>query len=153
MILSLSNNVSRSTLPCATYLPFYGGAKGQYLEVTKSEDGTVIKERIVSENDIVCRNIVKNNDENLLSKVLAANLQSLQSQSISLIKIHTKARATGELVTREKAQFKSQLGAIVETASNLIKLIEEIGDDVSILYRINTEKKNQYNEEDVSMQI
>ncbi|XP_049865834.1 uncharacterized protein LOC126366671 [Pectinophora gossypiella] len=130
------------------YLPFYGGAKGQYLEVKQDTAGTVVSEKIVSEENISSENIVKNTEENLLAKVLGANLQNLKTLSSSVLKLHNLGRKTGSLGNNEKARFKSELSSLGETASNTIKLIEEIGDNVDILFKSNASKR-QYQEEDV----
>lgn len=135
------------------YWPFYGGAKGQYLEVTKDSSGSVIKEQIVSEETISSENIVKNIEENLLSKVLAANLQQMQTLSTNLIRFHNTGRRTGSLRRADKVQFKEQLASLGETSSNLINLIEEIGDDVNVLFKKNATGKKRFgaqHEEDVS---
>ncbi|KAI8428792.1 hypothetical protein MSG28_007464 [Choristoneura fumiferana] len=130
------------------YLPFYGGGKGQYLEVKTNNRGVVVSETIVSEENISSENIVKNIDENLLSKVLAKNLQNLQSLSSNLIKLHNLGRKTGTLSGNDKERFKTQLASLGETTSNTIKLIEEIGTNVDVLFRSGS--KRQYEEEDVN---
>lgn len=124
------------------YLPFYGGAKGQYLEVKKDTTGRVISEKIVSEENISSENVVKNIDETLLSKVLAANLQSLRTLSTSVLKLHNLGRETGTLGADEKARFKSELFSLGETASNTIKLMEEIGDNVDVLFKTKATKRD-----------
>ncbi|KAI8428791.1 hypothetical protein MSG28_007464 [Choristoneura fumiferana] len=129
------------------YLPFYGGGKGQYLEVKTNNRGVVVSETIVSEENISSENIVKNIDENLLSKVLAKNLQNLQSLSSNLIKLHNLGRKTGTLSGNDKERFKTQLASLGETTSNTIKLIEEIGTNVDVLFRSGS--KRQYEEEDI----
>ncbi|XP_063839326.1 uncharacterized protein LOC135088445 [Ostrinia nubilalis] len=129
------------------YLPFYGGAKGQYLEVKKDSLGTVTSEKIVSEDQISSDNILKHSDENLLSKVLAANLISLKTTSTNLLKLQTLGRKTGSLKNTEKTRFRNQLAAVGEAASNIIKLIEEIGDDVDMLFKTNVTQR-KYDEND-----
>lgn len=119
------------------YLPFYGGAKGQYLEVKRDNSGTVTSEKILSEDKISSENIIKHSNENLLAKVLAANLQSLKTTSNNVLRLHNIGRRTGSLGDAEKARFKSQLAALGEAASNTIKLIEEIGDNIDMLYKSN----------------
>lgn len=141
--------VFRGTLQ---YLPFYGGAKGQYLEIKTNNRGNIVGEKIVSEENISSENIVKNTDENLLSKVFGANLQSLKTLSTSIWKLHNLGRKTGGLSTNDIARFKSELASLGETASNTIKLIEEVGDNVNTLFSSNVTKRQFENEEeDVSI--
>lgn len=103
----------------------------------------------MSEENISSENIVKNIDENLLSKVLAKNLQNLQSLSSSLIKLHNLGRKTGSLSGNDKDRFRTQLTSLGETTSNTIKLVEEIGTNVDVLFK--SSSKRQYEEEDVSI--
>lgn len=96
---------------------------------------------------------MKNSDESLLSKVLAANLQSLRSLSNNLLKLHNIGRKIGRLGNQEKARFKSQLFSLGEAASNTIKLIDEIGEDVDVLFKKNATLVRKYDDnydEDVS---
>ncbi|XP_026485983.2 uncharacterized protein LOC113393353 [Vanessa tameamea] len=128
------------------YIPFYGGAKGQYLEVKKDTTGSILSEKVVAEESISSENIVKNKDESLLSKVLAANLQSLKTLSNNLLKIHNVGRKTGRLGNQEKNRFKGQLYSLGEAASNTIKLIDEIGDDVEVLFKKNATLTRKYDD-------
>ncbi|XP_075970157.1 uncharacterized protein LOC142972765 [Anticarsia gemmatalis] len=135
-------------LASVQYLPFYGGGRGQYLEIKKDTSGRVTSEKIVSEENISGENIVKNSDENLLTRVMAANLQKLRSLSTSLLKLTNLGRKTGTLGNTEKARFKTQLASLGEAASNIIKLIEEV-DDVDVLFKKNvTLRKAEYEDED-----
>ncbi|XP_050664259.1 uncharacterized protein LOC126964953 [Leptidea sinapis] len=117
------------------YLPFYGGAKGQYLEIKKDIKGSILSEKIVPEDMISNENIIKNSEGNIQSKVLAANLQNLKTYSTNLIKLHNLGRKLGFLGNTEKSRFKSQLMSLSEAASNAIKIIDEIGDDVDSLFK------------------
>ncbi|KAL4704989.1 hypothetical protein ACJJTC_005475 [Scirpophaga incertulas] len=130
------------------YLPFYGGAKGQYLEIKKDNAGSVTSEKIVPEDKISSENIIKNSNENLLSKVLQANLISLRSVSSSLLKLHNVGRRVGYLGNTEKARFKEQLASLEETASNTIKIIDDIGSDIDMLFKNNaTQRKYEYEDD------
>ncbi|CAH2074972.1 unnamed protein product, partial [Iphiclides podalirius] len=137
------------------YLPFYGGAKGQYLEVQKDTKGFVVSEKIVAEESITSENVVKNNNDSLLSRMLAANLQSLQTLASNALKLHTLGRKTGFLGNNDMARFKSQLSSLGETASNTIKLIEEIGDNAESLFNSNVTLLRRYEDnydEDISQE-
>lgn len=135
------------------YLPFYGGGKGQYLEVTKNQQGQVVNEKIVNEDNISNENIVKNRDETLLSRVLNVNLQNLKALSTNLLRLHNLGRTTGSLKRSDKRVFKEQLMSLGEISSNLAKLVDEIGDDVDMLFkRNNVTQKRQY-DDDVSITV
>ncbi|PZC83920.1 hypothetical protein B5X24_HaOG206669 [Helicoverpa armigera] len=129
------------------YVPFYGGAKGQYLEIKKDNLGRITGEKIVSEENISSENILKNSDENLLAKVMAANLQNLRMLSTNLLKLHNIGRKTGSLGDVEKNRYKTQLASLGEAASNIIKLIEEV-DDVDVLFRKNATVRTKGEEDD-----
>lgn len=62
-------------------------------------------------------------------------MQSLRSTSGTLIKLHNLGKKTGSLSNTEKERFKTQLSSLEETVSNIIKLIEDIGDDVDVLFK------------------
>ncbi|KPJ15871.1 hypothetical protein RR48_09917 [Papilio machaon] len=102
------------------YLPFYGGAKGQYLEVQKDTKGFVVSEKIVAEESISSENIVKNNDDSLLTRVLATNLLSLRTLAGSALKLLTLGRRTGALNNNNRARFRTQLTSLSDTASNTV---------------------------------
>lgn len=123
-----------------------------YLEIKKDTTGRVVSENVVSEDKISMDNVVKNNDENLLSKVLAANLVNLKTVSSSTLKLHNLGRRTGYLGNADKERFKSGLDKLGEAASNTIKLIEEIGDNIDALFKSTTTTKRNYedDEDDVS---
>ncbi|XP_059061395.1 uncharacterized protein LOC131854314 [Achroia grisella] len=141
---------AQSDLESVQYLPFYGGAKGQYLEIKKDTSGRVISESIVSEDKISTDSIVKNNDENLVSKVLAANLQNLKTLSASVMKLHNLGRRTGSLGSNDKERFRTQLEKLAEAASNTIKLIDEVGENVDMLFKTNaTLRRIEYDDDDV----
>ncbi|KAG6438522.1 hypothetical protein O3G_MSEX000037 [Manduca sexta] len=116
------------------YLPFYGGGKGQYLEIKKNNLGVVTSEKIVSE-DKISTDVIKNNDDSLLAKLLTANLESLRTITNNLLKLHNVGRKTGYLSNPQKVRFRTQLASLGETASNSIKLIEDIGDNVDGLFK------------------
>ncbi|CAG9785315.1 unnamed protein product [Diatraea saccharalis] len=133
------------------YLPFYGGAKGNYLEVKKDNAGTVTSEKIVPEEKISSENVLKHSNENLLSKVLAANLIRLRTTSGSLLKLHNLGRRLGFLNNDDKAKFKEQLSSLEEIASNTIKIIDDIGTDVDMLFKNNATIRSKYDDEYVSI--
>ncbi|XP_045487706.1 uncharacterized protein LOC110991757 isoform X2 [Pieris rapae] len=119
------------------YLPFYGGAKGQYLEIRKDTRGSVLSERIVPEESISNENIFKATEGNLQAKIFQANLAELKSLSSSVLRLYNLGRRLGYLGEREKERFETQLASLEETASNTVKIIDEIGDDVNVLFKKN----------------
>lgn len=92
----------------------------------------------MAEKSISPEHINKNNNDNVLSKILAVNLENLRTLSGSLIKLQNLGRKTGSLGTQEKAKFKSDLLNLGEAASNTIKLIDEVADDIDVLFKKNT---------------
>lgn len=97
-----------------------------------------MSEKVVAEKSISPEHINKNNNDNVLSKILAVNLENLRTLSGSLIKLQNLGRKTGSLGTQEKAKFKSDLLNLGEAASNTIKLIDEVADDIDVLFKKNT---------------
>ncbi|XP_047515745.1 uncharacterized protein LOC125056604 isoform X2 [Pieris napi] len=117
------------------YLPFYGGAKGQYLEIRKDTRGSILSERIVPEDSISNENIFKATEGNLQAKMFQANLAQLKSLSSSVLRLYNLGRRLGYLGEREKERFETQLASLEETASNTVKIVDEIGDDVDVLFK------------------
>ncbi|KPI98136.1 hypothetical protein RR46_11257 [Papilio xuthus] len=130
------------------YLPFYGGAKGQYLEVQKDTKGFVVSEKIVAEESISSENIVKNNDDSLLTRVLATNLLSLRTLAGTALKLLTLGRRTGALNNNNRARFRTQLTSLSDTASNTVKLIDEIGENIDALFNANMTLLRRYGDDD-----
>ncbi|XP_041976541.1 uncharacterized protein LOC121731248 isoform X4 [Aricia agestis] len=130
------------------YLPFYGGGKGNYLEIKKDTVGTVLSEKIVPEDKINSDNIMKNSGENLLLKVLVANLQNLRTASSSTLNLVNAGRKKGYLGSNEKTRFRNHLVNLGDVASNTIKLIDELGENPDALFKKNsTRLRQQYPEE------
>ncbi|KAJ0180147.1 hypothetical protein K1T71_004738 [Dendrolimus kikuchii] len=123
----------------AHYLPFYGGAKGQYLEIKKDSRGTVTSEKIVPEDKLSTDNTKYGDDENenLLIRILVKNLYNLKRSSSDLLKVVNVGRKTGNLNNQDKSKFKTQISALAEAVSNIIKVTDDIGDDVNSLFKNN----------------
>ncbi|XP_068630621.1 uncharacterized protein [Battus philenor] len=128
------------------YLPFYGGAKGQYLEVKKDTKGFVVSEKIVAEESISSENILKNNDDSLLYKVFATNLMSLRTAAGAALKLLTLGRKTGTLSDANRARLRGQLAALADAASSSVKLLDEIGDNVDALFSANATLRRRYDD-------
>lgn len=124
-----------------SYLPYYGGAKGQYLEVTKSKNGSVLDEKIVTEETAAA--------DDAKSTDLLETLRALHTRSGALLRLHEAARVRGALERSEAGEYKTRLNALADTATDLLKLAGEIGDNVHLLFRT---KKSDY-EEDVSTNL
>ncbi|CAK1552486.1 unnamed protein product [Leptosia nina] len=101
------------------YLPFYGGAK---------------------EESITNENVFKSNDDNLQAKMFATNLSQLKSLSSTVLRIYNLGKRLGYLSDREKERFETQLGLLEETASNTVKIIDDIGGDVNVLFKKNKQE-------------
>lgn len=70
----------------------------------------------------------------------------LRTISNNILKLHTLGRKTGRLGNNEKNRFKNQLSLLGEAASNTIKLVEEIGDNVDSLFVKNATLLRRYDE-------
>lgn len=116
------------------------------MEIKKDNLGRITGEKIVTEENISNENVIKNNDENVLAKVLARNLQNLKTLSTNLLRLHNLGRKTGSLGNTEKTRFKNQLASLGEAASHVIKLIEEV-DDVDMLFKKNPSVRSREEED------
>lgn len=91
---------------------------------------------------------MKNNDDSLLSRVLATNLLSLRTLAGSALKLLTLGRRTGALNNNNKARFRTQLTSLGDTASNTVKLIEEIGENIDVLFNANVTLLRRYEDDE-----
>lgn len=68
----------------------------------------------------------------------------MRSISNNILKLRSLGRKTGSLGNAEKNRFRSQLAALGDAASNTIKLVEEIGDNVDVLFTKNATTTRKY---------
>ncbi|CAB3228008.1 unnamed protein product [Arctia plantaginis] len=149
MLKVLKERPLRIPYPSASvqYLPFYGGARGKYLEIKKDNTGRTTSEKIVSEENINSENIIKAGNGAPLAKVMANYLQNLKTLSSSLLRLTNTGRKNGYLGDRQKTRYETQLASLGEIATNITDLIYEIG-DVNKIFKKDTTLRKIDNEDD-----
>ncbi|CAB3234210.1 unnamed protein product [Arctia plantaginis] len=143
MLKVLKERPLRIPYPSASvqYLPFYGGARGKYLEIKKDNTGRTTSEKIVSEENIEAGNGVP------LAKVMANHLQNVKTLSSSLLRLTKTGRRNGYLSDRQKTTYETQLESLRKVATDITDLVTGI-DDVNKIFKKDTTLKKMDNEDD-----
>ncbi|XP_018577234.1 protein MNN4 [Anoplophora glabripennis] len=117
-----------------TIVPFYGGGKGQALQIVENKEGQVTTTII---------KIPENYSENLEETINTAELEnpplpskyeldefgnyvrSIQSTALKVIKLQEAAKRNGKLSEEEEVIYKESMDSLNQSAKNLAKLQEE----------------------------
>lgn len=118
-----------------TLLPFYGGAKGQSLQITEYSDGR-IETAIVKNPEIPVENTnITVNTSELENPVLpsiyelsdlGSNIRKIQDTALTVVKLQEKAKEKGALNEAEEALYKQSMVILNRTAQNLANLQNEM---------------------------
>nr|XP_019560454.2 RNA polymerase II degradation factor 1-like isoform X2 [Aedes albopictus] len=135
-------------------LPFYGGARGQILEIRKNSDGTVVSKILRGEDDedmeLKVHQIVddlKNNEEILAEddEIKAADqsfgdyLTNIQKAAASLVTLQEQVKKTGKLSTDQKRIYADNLERLGVAAQKLAHIQQQDGDHDAIKFLFNTD--------------
>lgn len=120
-----------------TIIPFYGGAKGQALQIVEGKDGQVVTTIIkIPEN-------YSENSENLEETINTAELENpplpskyeldefgnyiknIQTTALKVIKLQEAAKRNGKLSEAEEVIYKESMDSLNQSARNLARLQEE----------------------------
>ncbi|KAJ8930696.1 hypothetical protein NQ314_016461, partial [Rhamnusium bicolor] len=117
-----------------TIIPFYGGGKGQVLQIVETSDGrvttTIIKRpENYSENPEEVVNAADLENPPLPSKYesdeFVNNLRNIQNTALKVIKLQEVAKKNGGLSESEGAIYKENMDALSQSAKNLAKIQED----------------------------
>lgn len=112
-----------------SYLPYYGGAKGQTLQITELEDGEILMEIIKdpepssttteSSPEATTEIDLPNFSPTIVTADLHRNVQEIHRSASGIIDLQQKAKERGEgLNESEKSEYERNLGKLVENAEN-----------------------------------
>ncbi|RZC37931.1 uncharacterized protein BDFB_001423 [Asbolus verrucosus] len=118
------------TQPKVTIIPFYGGGKGQSLQIIEKTDGTVITAIIrtpeskpsTSEEAI---NAAELENPPLPSKQdinFGPNIRNIHKTALNIIKLQETAKQNGKLNPDEEAVYQQNMDALNMSAKNLAQL-------------------------------
>lgn len=103
-------------------LPFYGGAKGQYLQIRHKPDGTIERE-VVRESDLDMRDS------------FYYNLYEIQRAAGELVSLQEKVKKTGVLTTDGQKTYASNLEKLGISAQKLAHIQKDTSvDDFRMLF-------------------
>ncbi|CAG9859642.1 unnamed protein product [Phyllotreta striolata] len=112
-----------------TILPFYGGAKGQSLQIIEKPDGSVTTNIIKTPPQTETTNF--DNDVNPIewenpplptkfdTEDFSDNLRKVQGLAAKIIKLQEKLKETGRLTSSEEAAYKENMETLSESAQKL----------------------------------
>ncbi|XP_058459645.1 putative mediator of RNA polymerase II transcription subunit 12 isoform X1 [Malaya genurostris] len=129
-------------------LPFYGGARGQILEIRKNSDGTVVSKILRGDDDdmeLKVHQIVdelKNNEEILAEDddLRAADqsfgdyLLNIQKAAASLVTLQEQVKKTGKLSTDQKKIYAENLEKLGVAAQKLAHVQQQDDDHDAIKF-------------------
>lgn len=113
-----------------TNLPFYGGAKGQVLQIRRNSDGTVTTE--IVKQDKVEMEIEISDDMNSFQE----NLANIQKAASELVALQQTVKNSGKLTEGDRAKYAENLEKLGISAQNLAH-IQQSGDqdDFRLLFQ------------------
>jgi len=136
-----------------SYLPFYGGAKGQVLQVTENADGT-IQTMVIDKPNIVDSNnqelsipdvehvehpeLPNRNDRNSRRNINQSpktnyerNLSAIQNSALNILNLQeTAKRAGGRLSSDEEETYKRYMQTISDSADSITQIFsKDLQDD------------------------
>lgn len=113
-----------------TNLPFYGGAKGQVLQIRRNSDGTVTTE-IVKQDKV---EIEKEVSDDMHS--FQENLANIQKAASELVALQQTVKSSGKLTDADRTKYAANLEKLGISAQNLAH-IQQSGDqdDFRLLFQ------------------
>lgn len=124
-----------------TNLPFYGGAKGQVLQIKRNSDGTITTEIIKQEKVEIEKEV--SDDMNSFQE----NLANIQKAASSLVALQQTVKNTGKLTEADRKTYAVNLEKLGISAQNLAH-IQQSGDqdDFRLLFQGPLFNRQQNNE-------
>ena len=131
-------------------LPFYGGARGQILEIRKNPDGTVISKILRDGNDELKLKVRKVEDEPE-EEIIAENdeettegfgnyLENIQQAAASLVQLQENVKKTGRLTSEQKKLYTEsleRLGVAAQSLANFQSGEQDKDDRIKLLFESN----------------
>lgn len=113
-----------------TNLPFYGGAKGQVLQIRRNSDGTVTTEIVKQDKVEVEKEI--SDDMNSFQE----NLSNIQKAASELVALQQMVKNSGKLTEADRTTYAENLEKLGVSAQNLAH-IQQSGDqdDFRLLFQ------------------
>lgn len=113
-----------------TNLPFYGGGKGQVLQIRRNSDGTVTTEIVKQDKVEIQKEIA--DDMNSFQD----NLANIQKAASELVALQQTVKSSGKLTEADRSKYAANLEKLGISAQNLAH-IQQSGDqdDFRLLFQ------------------
>lgn len=142
-------------------MPYYGGAKGQFLQIAQNPNGETLAQRILPAGSIEAQQHViesQNRVQGVYSEQFSENLRNIQMSAQRLVELQKKTSKTGQLKSEDQKVYATHLALLGEAASRLAKLGQNGEYDLAQLFitkngiddNQKTDKQDFGEEEDVS---
>ncbi|XP_077286377.1 uncharacterized protein LOC143911375 [Arctopsyche grandis] len=106
-------------------LPYYGGAKGQVLQIARDPSGTTLAQRIVpsNSNDLQQPTDTQNQiQDTSYSQQFANSLRNIQASAQKLVELQKKTTKSGQLKGDDQKVYVTHLALLGEAASSLAQI-------------------------------
>lgn len=106
-------------------LPYYGGAKGQFLQIAQNPNGETLGQRILPAGSVEAQQHIiesQNKISGVYSQQFSENLRNIQLSAQRLVELQKKTSKTGQLKTEDQKVYATHLALLGEAASQLAKL-------------------------------
>ncbi|KAK5645833.1 hypothetical protein RI129_004297 [Pyrocoelia pectoralis] len=120
-------NVQSMESPRVTLLPYYGGAKGNSLQITEMPNGTVSMEIIKTptQNDTITEGSPSEVEMPQLpqrpTSEFASNLKNIHKAALNIIKLQEAAKKQGEVNDEDQAEYRENIESLQLSAEKLTK--------------------------------
>lgn len=106
-----------------TNLPFYGGGKGQLLQIKRNPDGTITTDIVKQDKS----EIEKDGSEDMNS--FQENLANIQKAASELVNLQKSIKSAGKLTENDRTTYAENLEKLGISAQNLAHIQQNSGDD------------------------
>ncbi|KAB0798742.1 hypothetical protein PPYR_06622 [Photinus pyralis] len=130
-------NVQSLESPKITFLPYYGGAKGNSLQIIEMPNGTVTMEIVATphENLTVTEGSPSEVEMPQLpqrpSSEFASNLKNIHKAALNIIKLQEAAKRQGEVNNEDQAEYRENIESLQLSAEKLTH-IHDNEDDLDL---------------------
>ncbi|KAK4879224.1 hypothetical protein RN001_007370 [Aquatica leii] len=131
------------TEPKITYLPYYGGAKGQTLKLTELSNGSVNMEIIKTTPETETSTEIQPSELEMPQlpqrpiSEFANNLRNIHKTALNIIRIQEEAKKRGEIDDDDEAEYRENLESLHLSAGKLAEMQND--DDEEFNFNENTD--------------
>lgn len=113
-----------------TNLPFYGGAKGQVLQIRRNSDGTITTEIVKQEK------VEIENETSADMNSFQENLANIQKAASELVALQQTVKSAGKLTESDRNKYATNLEKLGISAQNLAHIQQSSSqDDFRLLFQ------------------